>query len=164
MYTDPKSNIEYRLDVLSGNFKHIPKSDISQAYGVILNDQDQVLLVHNIVTNSWILPGGKIEKGESPKQCLKREIIEEANVEINPYSIRELFFQKVLQKDEDGDYYLESVQVRYFARASKINVFVSDPDGGIDRIQWVDIDKLTTELKWGPTTELIVELLRETFC
>ena len=31
----------------------------------------------------WELPGGKIKKGESARQCLKREIKEELDIQIN---------------------------------------------------------------------------------
>jgi 8-oxo-dGTP pyrophosphatase MutT (NUDIX family) len=157
-YTDPSNSQELRFDVHSGMWKHISPTEISQAYGIIINSDKQILLVHNNINNTWQLPGGSIEAGESPKQALIREVLEEANVELNPKSIKQLFYQKVLIK-EDEDYILDTVQVRFLAIVSKINLFEGDPDGTIDRIQWTEVDNLQEELKWGPTTNLIKELL-----
>jgi mutator protein MutT len=48
--------------------------------GVILKN-DRVLLVKN-TRNEWELPGGRIELGETPGQCLKREIYEELKLHV----------------------------------------------------------------------------------
>ncbi len=45
------------------------------AYAIICNVQKQVAIVET--PTGFFLPGGGIEKGESPEQALKREILEE---------------------------------------------------------------------------------------
>lgn len=51
--------------------------------GIILNAaQNKVLLVKRKDTPIWVLPGGGIEKGESPEAALIREIQEETALQI----------------------------------------------------------------------------------
>lgn len=45
--------------------------------GVCVRD-GRVLLLHN-ERNEWELPGGKLELGEDPADCVRREIAEETN-------------------------------------------------------------------------------------
>lgn len=52
----------------------------------IIENEDRVLVVQRSenmkLPLKWEFPGGKIEKGESEEDCLKREIREELNLEI----------------------------------------------------------------------------------
>jgi ADP-ribose pyrophosphatase YjhB (NUDIX family) len=43
--------------------------------------EDGILLLKN-ERDEWELPGGRLEHGETPIQCLEREIFEELNVKI----------------------------------------------------------------------------------
>lgn len=54
-----------------------PKTYGSRA---IVLHENNILLVKNINVNYWSLPGGKIDSGESPAQCILRELKEELNL------------------------------------------------------------------------------------
>lgn len=47
----------------------------------VLRDGERVLLVRN-ERDEWELPGGRLELGESPAECVARELQEETAVEI----------------------------------------------------------------------------------
>ena len=61
-------------------------SVIHVAVAVIINQQNQVLIAkraaHQHQGNKWEFPGGKVEKGETSKEALKREILEEVGIVI----------------------------------------------------------------------------------
>ena len=52
----------------------------------IISERGKVLIARRKPTaklaNLWEFPGGKIEDGESPEQCLKRELREEFEIEV----------------------------------------------------------------------------------
>jgi mutator protein MutT len=50
--------------------------------GVVVRD-GAVILVRNS-REEWELPGGKLELGETPEQCVRREIDEELQLDVEP--------------------------------------------------------------------------------
>lgn len=75
-----------------------PKTYGSRA--VIICD-GKVLLVKNINVSHWSLPGGKIDTGENPEQCIIRELHEELNLQIEhiDYKLGEYFSEKEGKRD-----------------------------------------------------------------
>jgi 8-oxo-dGTP pyrophosphatase MutT (NUDIX family) len=53
--------------------------------GVLIRDGNVVLLRNE--RDEWELPGGKLERSESPEQCLAREVAEELQLDVVPESI-----------------------------------------------------------------------------
>lgn len=52
--------------------------------GIILNDENQVLLLrHTYRQTEWSLPGGYLKAGEHPKEGLEREIEEETGLVVS---------------------------------------------------------------------------------
>lgn len=51
--------------------------------GVVFNSRGEVLLLKN-PRDEWELPGGRLEEGEAPRECLSREIREECGVQATP--------------------------------------------------------------------------------
>lgn len=54
------------------------------AAAVVLNSKKEVLLLDHLLRpgNGWGLPGGFVDKGETPEQAVKRELFEETKIEI----------------------------------------------------------------------------------
>ena len=51
-------------------------------FGIILDDQRRVLLCHRTDRDLWNLPGGGLEKGETPWQGVIREVKEETGLDV----------------------------------------------------------------------------------
>ncbi len=51
-------------------------------FAVILDKDDRILLCHRTDRDLWNLPGGGLEKGESPWAGVKREVKEETGLDV----------------------------------------------------------------------------------
>jgi 8-oxo-dGTP pyrophosphatase MutT (NUDIX family) len=95
--------------------------DVRQCYGICFNNKGQILIVNN--KGKWFLPGGTPEKEETFEQTLKREIDEEADVEIK--NIKPLGYNKIeeIKNGKRSVFY----QLRFTANVAKIKQQTPDP-------------------------------------
>jgi len=56
---------------------------VSGAFAIIFDQQGQVLLCHRRDMDAWNLPGGGMEPGELPTECVIREVSEETGLEVD---------------------------------------------------------------------------------
>ena len=76
-----KVYINNQLKVVCENWKFFKSKYllVKAAGGIVYNANNELLMIYR--NNKWDLPKGKIEKGETPKQCALREVEEETGVE-----------------------------------------------------------------------------------
>ena len=55
-----------------------------RVYGILINEAGQVLVADEYIRGMYItkFPGGGLEVGEGPRDCLKREFMEEMNLKV----------------------------------------------------------------------------------
>lgn len=95
----------------------------------------------------WEFPGGKVEIGESPEQCLARELCEEFEVES---SVGEFFMESTYHYEEKSIRLL-AYWVTLHSRIDKMNDH--------DQICWLAPNCLQ-ELTWSPADQPIVEAIQ----
>jgi 8-oxo-dGTP diphosphatase len=87
-----------------------------RVYGILINEKKQVLVSDEFIRGSYYtkFPGGGLEFGEGTRDCLKREFMEEMNlqVEIEEHIYTTDFFQMSAFNPAD-----QIVSIYYFARA-----------------------------------------------
>ncbi|MEE3344274.1 MAG: NUDIX domain-containing protein [Bacilli bacterium] len=93
---------------------------VKQVYGIAFSNDFEVLL--RIEDNKYKLTGGKPEKNESYEETLKREYIEELNVELEDCH----YLGYLLVEDNNEKY----AQVRMIAKIKSINENHIDPATG----------------------------------
>jgi 8-oxo-dGTP diphosphatase len=63
-------------------------------FAAITDSEGRILCVRmNYATHAWTTPGGRVELGESPLDALKREVLEEAGLEVIPEDLVGVYFK-----------------------------------------------------------------------
>lgn len=96
--------------------------------GILIFHDDKLLLCHptNFAWNAWNIPKGKLEEGESFKECALRETFEETNIPLWNVELKELgLFDYTPKKD----LYLFSTKIENVPVDIKCTTYVVDKNG-----------------------------------
>jgi 8-oxo-dGTP diphosphatase len=126
----------------------VDKSFVIRAYAVVINDRNQVLLSDEYLMNTYMtkFPGGKLEWGEGPIDCLKREALEEFGqpVEIIDHFYTSDFFQTALLYQESqvlSIYYLAQFEGPIRFKLSTKRFDFAEPVHGSQSFRWIGIPR-----------------------
>lgn len=111
---------------------------------ILCAQRDKNSLIY--ISNKFEFPGGKIEQGETKKEALKRELIEELNIEPN---INDLFLSVIHQYPD-----FELTMHSFICEPTSMNVSLNEHIS----YQWLPKEKLS-KLDWAAADLPIVEKL-----
>ena len=140
----------------SDSIEHLPKEELSQV-AITAFHKDKLLIVNNIEKPGFYsLICGGIEKGETPEECLPRELMEESNMKVVGEP-RLIGYQKCINLTNPKipiEY-----QLRYFAKVEPIGPFTPecDPDGDVTELLEIDPSDYRKYFDWGQTSDVIIE-------
>jgi mutator protein MutT len=119
--------------------REYPKHPIVAVAGVVFNTKDQVLLVRRGKEpgkGSWGIPGGVVELGERLKHAVKRELMEETGVTVDPIELITVIDR--VYPDDEGRFRFHYIIVEYLCLAADVIPRASDD---VDRAVWVSLEE-----------------------
>ena len=138
-----------------------------RAYGLLVNDAKQLLITDEKEYGRQFtkLPGGGVEYGEGLIECLKREFLEECEVEIEVMD--HFYTTDFFVKSAFGD--SQIIAVYYWVKAvSPLNLcikttpFEFDGEGEtLQSFRWINLADLTPGDMTFPIDQQVVKLLKE---
>lgn len=105
--------------------KVIYNNEVNKVRAIILNQNGRALLVK--YAGLYMLPGGKIDNEEQPLEALKREILEEAGIEIDVNEVKEF-----LQIDSYNEKYYSREYKELVSRVTHTKIYFVETDQDIN--------------------------------
>jgi ADP-ribose pyrophosphatase YjhB (NUDIX family) len=148
------------LDIKAFLTERVPPLDLVSGVRAILRNGDSILAFEGPAEGTHILPGGRLEEGESPIACLKRELREECGCVAvgEPRYIGFLRFHHVTPRQEGYRYsYPDFLQLLYLADTASDAVERSD-EPWVQRPRFVPLSHLD-DLPLTPTERGLLKVL-----
>jgi len=141
--------------ILESQFCTLDGQPVATVGALILNDREECLMVQTRKWgDKWGIPGGKIRRGETALEALRREILEETNLEL-----QDIRFVMVQDCVDSTEFYRKAhfVLLNYIARTDKNEVILNEE---AQNFRWISlIDALTLNLNL-PTQTLLNQILK----
>ena len=148
-----------------------------RVYGVLINEQNDVLVSDEYIRGSYFtkFPGGGLEYGEGTRDCLKREFMEEMNlnVEVGEHIYTTDYFQlSAFHVDH------QIISIYYFVKALeeiavplRVKPFDFDEEQlkiyelqkEIETFRFIPFDKLSEDSVSLPIDKIVVGIIKEKF-
>lgn len=141
---------------------------VVRVYGLIINDKKEVLLTdeYQLAMKMTKFPGGGLEFGEGPVDCIKREAYEEFGQEVKviDHFYTTDFFQKALFYKKHqliSIYYLLEFEDRIRFKISDKSFDFPELKEGNQSFRWKAIKNLIEDDVSFPIDKVVVRLLKE---
>ena len=96
----------------------------------------------------WEFPGGKVEEGETPQECLQREL----NEELGLTTVAGILLAECTYHYDHGSFNLIALKTELISGEPKLTVH--------DKAEWVNIDDLES-YNLAPADKLLVHTIRK---
>jgi ADP-ribose pyrophosphatase YjhB (NUDIX family) len=146
----------------------LPSRFTIRVYGLIISDQKEVLVTDEFQLNMRMtkFPGGGLDFGEGTVDCLRREMMEECNQEIE--DIRHFyttdFFQKALFWEDHqliSIYYMARLKEPAKFRISTVAFDFPEMVNGNQSFRWVSVESLNPDEFTFPIDKHVAFLLKQ---
>jgi 8-oxo-dGTP diphosphatase len=107
--------------------------------GALIFDGEHILLAERgkePLKGWWSLPGGLVETGESLQDAVRREVLEETGLVVEPDGVFEIFER--IMRDEAGAAEYHYVLIDYICRVAGGTLAAGDD---VSRLEWVRPDE-----------------------
>lgn len=111
---------------------------VNKRSAVIIIEESNILLIHRVKNGEeyYVIPGGSIEKGETPKGAAVREVKEETNLDI---TVSNIFWEDVT--DTRHDYYFISASHQGGLKLGGPEAVRNNKNDSYE-LEWISLKKL----------------------